>query len=153
MRATEVVCDCLDRLSSATGIDLPLVDGACAMTLDDGLECVIEAADDLGLIHLHAELTRLPAERRGEVIEEALALNLYGTATDGATLALDRKSDAIVLCLQQSADAVDAEFLAEMLKTFVEVAGALRRKLLQGAAAQDEVETASHDLRTDLIRG
>ena len=55
----------LSLLGAQAGVALALdQDGCCAIGLDDGLSCVVEADEARGLAHLHVELLRLGSARR-----------------------------------------------------------------------------------------
>lgn len=143
--AVEIVDDWLSGIGSASGIALGLDGaGACAIELEDGLECVVEAesvAGD-GLVHLHAELARLPRQGRQEILEEALALALYGRATDGAIIGLHRPTDALVVSISRNLAELEADSFAGLLEAFIETARRLRDHLRHGAADTDPEDGA-----------
>jgi len=134
MRALEIIRDCLAELGAQSGLALDLdADGACAIAFQGGTTCVVEVADGTGLMLLHAEVVLLADENRAQLLEEAMALNLYGLATEGATLALDRPSDAIVLWFARPAAGLDGDGFAALLASFDGRAAARAAYLRSGA--------------------
>ncbi len=102
MTALESVDQGLAVLGRALGFPLALgPERACALRLDDGLECSLEVPDGSSLLHLHCPLLPVPPVDRLAFLERVLALNLYGLETGGAALALDPDTDRIVLCWSQ----------------------------------------------------
>jgi hypothetical protein len=123
----------LGALGESFGVPLSLDDdGACAIAVEGGLDCVIEADAAAELVHLHALLLRLPVEGRAALIEEALALNLYGVVTEGASLGLDRDSDSLALAISRPLAELDHARFAALLTGFVGTALRLRDQLRQG---------------------
>ena len=102
-------------------------------------------ADD-GLVHLHAELARLPREGRIELLEEALVLSLYGRATEGATIGLHRPTDALVLSITRNLAELEADAFAGLLELFIETARRLRDHLRSGVTGDFGSSTANGNL-------
>jgi len=148
MRAWEIVRDCLAELGAQSGLALDLdADGVCAIAFQGGTTCVVEAADDSGLMLLHAEVVRPADGSRARLLEEAMALNLYGLATEGATLALDRPSDAIVLWFARPAAGLDGDGFAALLASFIETVERLRERLASDPRPEaDQIEVGREDL-------
>ena len=79
MTALESVDQGLAVLGRALGFPLELgPERACALRLDDGLECSLEVPDGSSLLHLHCPLLPVPPVERLAFLERVLALNLYG---------------------------------------------------------------------------
>lgn len=129
MSAREIVRECLGKLGAQSGLALDLDDGVCAIAFEGGTECVVEAVDDTGLLLLHAEVVEVLDGSRARLMEEAMALNLYGLATEGGTLALDRGSNAIILSFARPAAGLDGEGFAILLAGFIETVERLRDRL------------------------
>jgi hypothetical protein len=134
MAARDIVSDWLTTLGRSQGLDLAL-DGAgmAGLALADGLTLAVEAEDAADAVHIHAELLRLSRETRAAAMEEALALNLFTRRTDGATIGLDRRGDALVLSIMRPVATLDREAFATLLAGFAETAARLR-DALRGAA-------------------
>jgi hypothetical protein len=142
MTALESVDQGLAVLGRALGFPLALgPERACALRLDDGLECSLEVPDGSSLLHLHCPLLPVPPVDRLAFLERVLALNLYGLETGGAALALDPGTDRIVLCWSQPPEGMLPEDLAALIAGFIERASGLRAQL--EPAARSDGETAA----------
>jgi hypothetical protein len=143
MTALESVDQGLAVLGRALGFSLELgPEGACALRMDDGLECSLEVPDGSRLLHLYCPLLRVPPGERLAFLERVLTLNLYGVETGGAALALDPDTDRIVLCWSQPPEGMLPEDLAALIAGFIERATALRAQL-EPAARGDGAAAAS----------
>lgn len=132
----------LSGLGRAGGVDIALDEGgAVGLALASGLVLGVELDEPAGLLHLHCGLLRPPAASRAAVLEEAMALNLFGRGTGGATLGLERPTDTVVLSVTRDAWAIEAEDFAALLEGFGETAESLRERLLrvggEGSPADD----------------
>ena len=142
MTALESVDQGLAVLGRALGFPLALgPERACALRLDDGLECSLEVPDGSSLLHLHCPLLPVPPVDRLAFLERVLALNLYGLETGGAALALDPDTDRIVLCWSQPPEGMLPEDLAALIARVIERASGLRAQL--EPAARSDGETAA----------
>jgi hypothetical protein len=122
----------LHGLGRAGGVDIALDEsGAVGLALASGLVLGVELDEPAGLLHLHCGLLRLPAASRAAVLEEAMALNLFGRGTGGATLGLERPTGTVVLSVSRDAWALEAEDFAALLDAFGETAESLRDRLLR----------------------
>lgn len=120
----------LAALNAPAGTTLSLDEtGAVGIALAGGLILTIEV-EEIGMVHLHCSLRRLPADAtRAAMIEEALALNLFNRGTEGATLGLDRQSDTLVLSVSRDIASLTQEDFATLLVVFAETAGNLQNRL------------------------
>lgn len=141
MRSRNGVEDGLGLLGAQAGVSLALdEDGCCAIALDDGLSVVVEADEARGLAHLHVDLLRLGRARRLELLERSMALNLFCSGTEGATLGLDAGTDTLVLYLGRPLDGLTGNDLASLFGEFVSLARRLRDELQQSGAETPEPE-------------
>ena len=142
----DVISDWLAEIGRPFGLDLALDEnGAAGLGLGDGTLLVVEAEPELGAVHLHAEVLRLPddAVARAAMLEEAMALNLHARRTEGATLGLDRRSDALILSISRQVAELDGRDFAALLTAFAETVAALRAELGGGPAPSGEAATVS----------
>ncbi len=136
----------LRQLGAQAGVALALdPDGCCAIALDDGLACVVEADEARGLAHLHTELLRLGSARRAERLEQAMALNLFCNGTEGATLGLDRGTDSLVLYLGRRLDGLSGDDVVALIGEFVTLARRLRDEMQQAGTQGPEPEPNGPD--------
>jgi hypothetical protein len=135
----------LAALDAPAGIDLVLDDtGALGISLASGLSVTIEVEEATGMLHLHGSLRRLPTDgTRTAVIEEALALNLFTRGTDGATLGLDRASDALILSVSRDITTLTHEDFAGLLTGFAEIAETLQTRFAEFGAPAPAPAAAS----------
>ncbi|QEI07652.1 hypothetical protein FXN63_18765 [Pigmentiphaga aceris] len=139
----------LAGLDAPAGVNLVLDEaGALGLALADGKVLTLEVEEDSGMVHMHVGLQRLPNDgTRALVIEEALALNLFTRATQGATLGLDRGSDSLILSLSRDIASLDHTGFATLLAAFAETAEDLQARLNEvgapGKSAAPAPSTAS----------
>jgi hypothetical protein len=116
-------------LGHAVGIDdLDLDDGGtCTLRFDEtGLTLELDESEDR--LVLHAALGRLPAEGQAELLARLLEANLFWKDTQGATLALDRREDRVLLLRAVPLDAPPAGFPG-LVERFVDAAEAWREAI------------------------
>lgn len=120
----------LTGLGGPTGPKLTLDEtGSVGIVLASGLVLTVEV-EESGIVHLHCGLQRLREDAtRIVVLEEALVLNLFTRATEGATLGLDRKSDTLVLSMARDISFLTREAFAALLGSFAEAAERLQGRL------------------------
>lgn len=122
----------LGELGWAFGVTLKLDDrGAAGLVLSDGTRVIVEVEPSVAAVHIHAEVMRLlnDKETRERVLEAAMVLNVYARRTQGATLGLDLRTDAVVLSITRAVAELDAAGFASLLGAFVETLGTLREEL------------------------
>lgn len=95
--------------------DLRFDDNGCAcIAVDGGLAINFEREAEGGAIHVYSVIGPLPLDSREEVYRQLLDGNLYGTATAGATLAVDSLRNEVVLCRRFDAAAAGSAFFADV---------------------------------------
>lgn len=119
--------------------------GICAIDFGNGRVCSIEVPEDDGPIVVHAPLLSLAGSARETVFARALALNLFGSGTGGCTIALDEKSDRLVLCVSRGAGALDATSFAALVGTVIATAVRLAAELGLGEAQKFTPSALSFD--------
>lgn len=125
----------LDDLARKHGLgEFPAAaDAAASFLVNDDVEVFVAAEDDA--VVLYARIGDAP-EGNPEFLEELLASNLFWRDTDGATLALERYTRAILLARRYAAaelpgaDALDAEVdgFAAVVARWRQVIDVLRRE-------------------------
>lgn len=141
--ALETVGAWVAELGHEFGLALELDEGgAVGLGLADGTHLVVEAEQAFGVVHVHAEILRLPADaaRRAAQLEAAMVLNLHARRTEGATLGLDNRSDAIVLSITRVVADLDAVGFAGLLGAFVETVATVRKELSESGAAHIAID-------------
>lgn len=126
-----MLVDALFRhLSNELGESVSLgTTGACTLEFDGDVSVTIEVPEGSEVLHVYSNIDRCPTDRRSEFIEEALSLNLFGTQTGGAALALDQASNNVILCLSQPIELLDEHRLVAIVAGFVDMVPDLRQRL------------------------
>lgn len=110
----------LQTLAVTLGLpDLRFDHNGCARLAIDGAPALNFERDASGGIHLYSVLCSLPSERREAVYEQLLKGNLFGTATAGATLAVDELHREIVLCRTVSCENATGPGFSTLVEAFV----------------------------------
>lgn len=116
----------LENLGQVVGMALSLDDsGVCGFVYKNEVECIIEVPEETPVAYFYAPLLRLSdisAEEKRLLYEELLASNFLCLSTKGATLALDKIKEEIILCLSQSIDTLDDALFTNLLGNFAETA-------------------------------
>jgi len=115
------------------------VDGATIIDLEE------EAA--VGQLHLYCSLGTAPASGREAYFEHLLTLNLFCRRTLGATLALDGRTQEVLLCRVLQLDATDYVSFETALTQLVDAVAAVHQALAgDGGATKSSVppDDASH---------
>ena len=119
-------------------------EGLCPLSYGDDLECLLEVPEHRAWFNLYTPLVPVPAEDPGLLLYQALSLKLFQLGTRGAVIAVDHRSDEIVLCHGQAIEHTDSVTFRNILVNFCETAAKLRREL-----AGPPVEVASELARAD----
>ena len=107
----------LHALALSVGMpDLRFDDNGCACIAVDGGPAVNFEREAKGsAIHVYSVIGPLPPENREAVSRQLLDGNLFGTATAGASLAVDTLRDEVLLCRTFGSDvASGAAFVADV---------------------------------------
>jgi hypothetical protein len=125
-------------LGNAVGIDALSLDdgGTCTLSMDDTV-LALELDEGEGRLVLHAGLGPLPAEGQAELLARLLEGNLFWKDTHGATLALDRRDDRVLLLRAVPLDSPPAGFPG-LVERFVDAAEAWREVIATAFGAVPE---------------
>jgi hypothetical protein len=106
-------------------------DGHCTLAFGDGLQCMVELADDSDLVFMYVPLLRLPDDMAQQVLllKFALELNLFGLQTAAALIAYDARTDHILLTFSARLDLLDADLFGSALGDVLDVALLLHEKI------------------------
>src|SRR5262249_6463222 len=125
-------------LGHAVGIDALSLDdgGACALRFDETV-LALELDEGEDRLVLHAGLRPLPANGQAELFARLLEGNLFWKDTQGATLALDRRDDHVLLLRAVPLDSPPAGFPG-LVERFVDAAEAWREVIATAVGAVPE---------------
>ena len=130
MDTLAAVNDLLNVVGGKLGLDLQLDEArVCALQYDGDLSCSIEAPTDDSVVIFHASLLAVTADGREQLLENALALNLFGRQTSGCFLALDGDRTHLVLCYTRSIDGLTPDLMEVILGNFLRTAVNVREQL------------------------
>lgn len=102
--------------------------GCARLLFEDSVAIDLEIDHEARCIQLYSVLGAVPAGNRETLYRRLLESHLFGTHTDGATLALDTTQDEVLLGRRVDLDSATAPELAELLKRFAGVAQQWRDK-------------------------
>jgi hypothetical protein len=120
----------LQSLGLALGLPNLRFDGnGCARIAIDGAPALNFERDESGAIHLYSVLAPLPPEGREALYGQLLQGNLFGTATAGASLAIDTLLGEILLCRTVFSELVTAQAFSAQVEAFVAAAEDWQRRV------------------------
>jgi hypothetical protein len=150
----------LDQLlqSLAVTLGLPTLRfdaNGCARIAIEGAPALNFERDTSGTaLHLYSVLGPLPSEGRETLYTQLLQGNLFGTATAGASLAIDDLHGEVVLCRTVKTDAINGPAFAALVETFVAAAEDWQGRLNSApAAAQMASEPLAPRMMSQFLRG
>jgi Tir chaperone protein (CesT) family len=125
-------------LGHAVGIDALALDdgGTCTLRFDETV-LTFELDEGEDRLVLHAAVGPLPAEGQAELLARLLEGNLFWKDTHGATLALDRREDRVLLLRAVPLDSPSAGFPG-LVERFVDAAEAWREVIAKARGAVPE---------------
>jgi hypothetical protein len=154
MTASRQAENALKQLGSAIGTPLAFDDNSViALEFAGDVTCSIEAPHDADRVFFYAPVLRLPSANLAQVLEDALALNLFKLSIASSALALDRETDGLVLCYSVPAETLGPETLSGILGEIVSEVQRVRATIAEGgeASAPNPASEGDHDF-SNLIR-
>lgn len=129
-----VISHWLEKIGSERRISLQLEeDGHCVIPSEDGFGCVVEVPENLATpaVFLYCPLVLLPDNSQAQLtlISAALTMNLFGLLTGGCHLALDSRSNHLVLSFSAVIETMDESYFQGVLNDMEELASNLRQRL------------------------
>lgn len=112
-------------LGQQAGLGAPLQfnERGCARLMVDGrIGLDFEADADAGTIQVYSVLGEVPLAGREALYRQLLEANLFGSATAGATLAIDEQTNEIVLCRTVTSEETSAAAFARLVENFIAAA-------------------------------
>ena len=125
-------------LGQTAGLPQPLrfdAQGCARLVFDTRLAIDFERDDDAGVLQVYSVLGPLPAEGREALYQRLLEANLFGSATAGATLAVDGQTREVVLCRTVDVQETGGPAFVRLVERFVAAAEDWKKLLLSGASA------------------
>ena len=125
-------------------------DGHCTLSFGDGMQCMVELADDSDIVFMYVPLLRLPDDMAQQVLllKFALELNLFGLQTGAAAIAYDARTEHILLTFSARLDLLDADLFGSALGDVLDVSLLLHEKItaFEHAMPQRNVSVSSLDV-------
>jgi hypothetical protein len=133
MAANRRAENALNELGAALGTPLAF-DENSVITLEfaGDMTCSIEAPNDADRVFFHALVLRVPFANREQVLQDALALNLFNLSIAGSAVAFDRETNGLVLCYSVPADTLEPERLSRIVEEIVSEVQRLRKTITEG---------------------
>ncbi len=149
MNATDLIAEFAQRsrLPSLSLSD----EGTARIVIDETLEIDLEHDDVQRQLHLYTSLGQPPLEEREAFYARALAANLFGRATGGATLALDALRGDVLLVRSVDIDTTDITALEAALQSLVDARERLSVELLGVAPRETPEATARMDFASTVM--
>ncbi len=129
MSAVEKVNRFLAEIGTKAGTTLELEDGVCAILFEERQECIVEVADEAGIVSIRSPIMPLPDDSRDELLLHLLALNYDGTETAGCAVGYNSLTNELVLGVTRGADQLDLVAFENLVGNIVSAATALAEKL------------------------
>ena len=111
--------------------------GICAFHYKDEMLVALEMPDDSALAFVYSGVMEVPAMDKQAFYEAALALNSYGIATKGATLALDKQKGLLFLYQTLRVESLDDTAFGNVMANFLESVGEVREELTELIGSKD----------------
>ncbi|MBB5031249.1 type III secretion system chaperone [Prosthecobacter vanneervenii] len=142
----------LISLLGLTNVELS-EDGSCGLLFDNETNVTLEPDPQRAtVLHLHAVVGSVPAERRARFYIHLLRGNYLGRATGHASLALDAAGVAVLLQLSLNTEQINVTTLGEHLTTFAKTAALWRQRLGRSEASASDEEFLSEASLATMIR-
>ena len=130
----QIVSEWLKQIGNTKNLLLQLdEDGHCVVSAENGMHGVIEvpAVMDVPAVFIYLPLISLsdnPATQSA-LTRAALEMNLFGLLTGGCQIALDNRSNYVVLSYSVMIDAIDGALFQRVLIDMLEAAPRLQQRL------------------------
>jgi hypothetical protein len=103
--------------------------GQARIGVDGTLDIELEWSEADGVLHVFSVLGVVAQQERSDVLERALAANLFGSGTAGGALAWDGASGELILCDRLRGEHASAETLKLQIEAMIAAVEALRTSL------------------------
>ncbi len=122
----------LREISYKIGLGLPNLDknGVCAMRYNDKFNFIMEVPEGSDHLFFYSPLV-VHQEGHEQIFKKLLRHNFLCMDTEGATFAIDKENDDIVLCRIHVIGTLDALRLETIINEFLTTADKWNRKLRQ----------------------
>lgn len=121
----------------------------CAFVFADGLECIVELADDGEKLFAYIPLVKAPdtdAERI-EMLETALELNMFSLTTGSASVSFDRRTSYVTLTLCESVDSLEPDLFIGLMGDLMELAIDIKSALDQTPEKPDSPPNFEREMK------
>ncbi|MCL9783813.1 CesT family type III secretion system chaperone [Vibrio sp. S4M6] len=129
-----VISNWLDSVGHHFGVPMTLEeDGHCVIPCKDNMCCIVDvpAETEVPSVFIYFPLLKLPSEHNllQTVLSQALELNLFGLLSGGCHIALDARSQYIVLSFASRIEALDESKFHYVMNDMIRTSYSLRDRL------------------------
>jgi hypothetical protein len=140
----------LGDIARRSGLPLTLdAGGSCAIEYGGEFQMTLTAIDRGEGVLLHAPLLRLSRSDPLTQLRRGMEMNLYGAATDGATLGLSAESEWIILSRRLPLTTMDSHGLEQAIVAFADLTRALSARLDETSFSASAAETGLVDANVE----
>lgn len=118
--------------------------GQARIGVDGTLEIELEWSEADQVLHVFSILGVVPEHERSVIVMRALAANLFGAETQGATIGFDSAAGELILCDRLRGENPTAENLKALIESLIDAVEHLRRELFSPGAP-----TPTHEPRVE----
>ena len=118
----------IDHFLKELGLKLGIEDiglnpeGVCAFTYLNSFDLIIEVSEESNTFVIHTPLTTLKSGNNEPLLKKLLSLNFLGIETQGASFALNKDTQEVVLCYNHPIENLQSNTFENLIGNFLEVA-------------------------------
>ncbi|MEN3385170.1 MAG: hypothetical protein V7608_5214 [Hyphomicrobiales bacterium] len=145
MSNRDTIAHWLRELSPGDGAFRLDQQGVCLLSDADGATLRIEVPEASGRVFLLSHIGSWRDDNRADLFEKLLKANLFNLETNGATLAIDERSQRVALCYGHAVQDLDPGRFESVVSEFIETARSWRERLAQLSAAPEQSAAVNGD--------
>lgn len=117
---TDTINAWLKELASLSGIDeLSLNDeGVAAVRFGDKANLIVELPEHDDIVHIYCPICEVPQNDQEKLYRYLLEQNMFGLATCGASFAVDKGTERVILCYSQPISGTDITQFVNIMGNF-----------------------------------
>ncbi|WJF89312.1 type III secretion system chaperone [Paraburkholderia bonniea] len=114
----------IEQIGAVIGLPQLKLDarGLARVRIEGSPDLNLEADKEVNCLHIYSTIIPTPDDLGVELCEKLLSANTFGSKTGGASLALDKLGNEVILCHRIESDDMKAETVQAILERFVAAA-------------------------------